>query len=125
MLPLCSFASGIATYREYLSSGEKRAGWADLVTSPFWTCSCQKLVSLSRVEIVIQGAKCSLKCGSRPAQRFPYLLQGVNTLASGVEGVLFVKKLATGLRTELKIRSLRCRNETYHKMHSGESNISI
>lgn len=26
------------TYREYLSSGEKRAGWADLVTWPSWTC---------------------------------------------------------------------------------------
>ncbi len=24
-------------YLEYLSSGEKRAGWADLVTSPAWT----------------------------------------------------------------------------------------
>lgn len=25
------------TYLEYLSSGENRAGWADLVTSPAWT----------------------------------------------------------------------------------------
>lgn len=60
-----------------------------------------------------------------PAQRFPYLLQGVNTLASGIEGVLFVKKLVTDLRAELKIRSFRCRDETYHKMHSVESDISI
>lgn len=61
------------------------------------------------------------------AQRFPYLLQGVNTLASGIEGVLFVTKLVADLRTELKIRSLRSlrsRNETYHKMHSEESDIS-
>jgi hypothetical protein len=48
---------------------------------------------------------------------FPYLLERVDTLAFGVESVLFVK-LATDSGRELAIRALCGCDETYHKMHS-------
>jgi hypothetical protein len=61
---------------------------------------------------------------SSTAQETPYLLERVDTLACGIEGVLFVKKLVTDLRADLRIRSLRSRTGTYHKMHAREEKVS-